>query len=168
MDRSLSLEHFDNRPGLLSGVWFTEQDMDPQREYWKDQVVNMLYFMLDGIIYRVQEDPDDGYRSHLRNIIVVDQMPLNVWQPAEEVWLHYRHHNSDRVAIEWDSVRNTYRDDRCNIVEFVSRETGECVLEFGTDDSEDYYPAFVASFHPEAMSINNPIANMLGEEKKHE
>jgi hypothetical protein len=164
VERQLTLESFHNRLGLLSGVWFTEAEADPPDSLWKDQPVDYMYFMLDGYVYRVQEDPDDGYRSHLEDIIVVDQMPLNVWQPAEEVMGHHAQKQSELIDHTFDP--ESYYEDRCNIVQLISTTTAKPVLEFGTDYSDDYYPSFVARFYPLKMGINERQAILLGEENE--
>lgn len=164
MERQLRLDHFHNRMGLLSGVWFTEAEADPPDSLWKEQPVDYMYFMLDGVIYRVQEDPDDGYRSHLEDIIVVDQMPLNVWQPAEEVIGHHAQKQSELIDHRFDP--EGYYEDRCDIVQLISTTTAKPVLEFGTDFSDDYYPSFVARFYPQKMGINERQAILLGEENE--
>jgi len=45
-----------------------------------------------------------------------------------------------------------------NVLELVDAVTGRVVLEVGTDNVDDYYPGFVASFHPENMATNAEIA----------
>ena len=161
MERQLNLESFHNRLGLLSGVWFTEAEADPPDPVWKDQPVQYMYFMLDGYIYRVQEDPDDGYRSHLEDIIVVDQMPLNVWQPGEEVMGSHAQKQKELVGY---NPKKDYMTESCNIVQLISTATAKVVLEFGTDHCNDYYPTFVARFYPRSMGINERQAILLGED----
>lgn len=162
MDRQLTLESFHNRMGLLSGVWFDERTPEP-RHGWTYDPATYMYFMVDGVIYCVQEDPDDGYRSHLKDIVVVNQMPLNVWQPAEEVMGHHAQKNSELIDHNFDPTR--YYEDRCEIVQLISTATAKPVLEFGTDYSDDYYPSFVARFYPNKMGINERQAILLGEDK---
>jgi len=36
-------------------------------------------------------------------------------------------------------------------LEFINSKNGEVVLEVGTDNSDDYYPCFVANFYPEKI-----------------
>lgn len=147
--QSVVIESFNGRLGLLSGVWRETQPL-PEDDYM-DQAAH-LFIMLDGVIYDVQEDPDDGYRSYLSDIYVRDLMPLNIWTPAEPVIGKLCQHNTDR----WAGSNNSYHADlaRCNIMELWSTITNKCVVEFGTDYADDYYPTFVDAFHPENMSFN--------------
>ena len=162
----VSTDFFAGRYGLLSGVWFnTYQFTDDDHLFRFSDACQHMYFMLNGVIYRVSEDPDDGYRSHLDDIVICDLMPLNIWQPGERVYCAHVTRDSGR----WHNLGETkeedyaYRNDRCDIVEVWSSETEKVVLEFGTDMVDDYYPTFVGRFNPEHMSLNNPKADMLKE-----
>jgi len=42
-----------------------------------------------------------------------------------------------------------------DILEIVDIKTGGIVLEVGTANTDDYYPWFVAKFHPEEMCLNS-------------
>lgn len=44
----------------------------------------------------------------------------------------------------------------CDILQLVDVVTGQVVLEVGTDNTDDYYPSFVADFRPQAMAVNHP------------
>jgi hypothetical protein len=103
------------------------------------------YFTLDGFTYCVTEDPDDGYRSAMRDIVIVD--------PAE----------SDMVPIDPPlvvEVRSTHgqrEDSPCTSddvhwIYFVNERTGLVVLEVGTDHSDSYYPSFIWSWTPEGYT----------------
>jgi hypothetical protein len=41
-----------------------------------------------------------------------------------------------------------------DVLELFDATTGKIVIEVGTENTDDYYPCFVASFHPEAMQPN--------------
>lgn len=103
-----------------------------------------LSFRLDGVTYTAIEDPDDGYRSSMREIAVTDHALENTF-PGVAVVGRYR----DR--------RNAFGDDNepCDILELVSADTGEVVLEVGTENAEDYYPSFVACWTPENLSLSS-------------
>lgn len=100
---------------------------------------NVCRFRINGTVYVVIEDPDDGYRSCMSELKVLKSSEMgNVFTPIEVVGI--------------------YRDKRrywsCNILELVDINNGKTVLEVGTDNTEDYYPSFVAHFSPENMSTN--------------
>lgn len=98
-------------------------------------------FRLDGTLYSAIEDPNDGYRSSMRDLRVGGSAPIrNVFGPVQVLCV-YRdkqgYHESD-------------------LLEFYDAANGKLVLTVGTDNSDDYYPSYVAAFRPEAMSINDP------------
>lgn len=159
--RTVTIESFRSRLGLLSGV-FRHDARLPEEDYM--DIATHMYVMLDGVIYNFQEDPDDGYRSYLGDIVVCDSlMPLNVWMPPEEVMCRVIEKDSERYGN--DNKSYAYREDRCQILELWSTKTNLCVLEVGTCYADDYYPSFVDAFHPQNMSINCEANNLFEEEK---
>jgi len=98
----------------------------------------VIYFRLDGQVYAATEDPDDGYRSLMEDIQMVDKKMSNTFEPIEVFGYHISN--------------NTLND--TDILELYDVITERLVLEVGTDDSDYYYPLFVARFYPEAMVIN--------------
>ena len=95
---------------------------------------NVISFRLDGIVYTATEDPDDGYRSSMRNLIV---------------------NKSSAIKNSFEPIQVIAKMSDCgNILLVTDPLTDEVVLEVGTDYSSDYYPSFVSNFNPEAMSIN--------------
>jgi len=41
------------------------------------------------------------------------------------------------------------RHRQCDILQFLNPGSGKPIMEIGTSDTDDYYPGFVAEFHPE-------------------
>lgn len=104
---------------------------------------NVINFILDGVTYSAIEDPSDGYRSSMEEIrIVTDVKVKNVFEPIKVI--------AEYVAEDV----NRYRGHACDILELYDASNKLKVLEVGTDNSDDYYPSFVASFSPENMSLN--------------
>lgn len=102
----------------------------------------MLRFVLDGQIYVATEDPNDGYRSSLRSLLIVDGPPVaNMFAPVR---VFVREAGSDREYV------NDY-------LEFIDANNGKTILEVGTDNADDYYPSFVGRFWPERMAVNAAI-----------
>ncbi|MBO9194355.1 hypothetical protein J5277_09580 [Rhizobium sp. 16-449-1b] len=100
-------------------------------------------FRLDGVVYIAVEDPNDGYRSSMRTLTIANEAQMkNVFPSIEVVGKH-------RTEGEYSGT-----DD---VLELVDAITGKVVLEVGTDNVDDYYPGFVASFHPENMATNADI-----------
>lgn len=129
--RSLVGEH------VLDAVDFSNQ----QVETWSDQFEDcqVMRFRLDGVAYSVVEDPSDGYRSSMRDIAVSDIEMTNVFEGV-------RVFGRMRERGEWGGTDDVF--------ELLDMVTGKVVLEAGTANRDDYYPSFVAAFHPEAMCIN--------------
>lgn len=98
-----------------------------------------IRFKLDGVVYVATEDPNDGYRSYLGELKIDDVDTKNPFSGVEVV-ASYRNINKYNETSE--------------IIDFIDTTTGEVVLSVGTDNSDDYYPCFVAHFNPAAMSIN--------------
>ena len=122
---------------VLDAVDFSSEKVEIWGYQYEDcQVVR---FRLDGKVFTVAEDPEDGYRSSMKYIIVTEEPISNVFAPISVIGRH--------------SAEGEYgqQDD---VLELVDVLTGLVVLEVGTMDTDDYYPRFVASFHPEAMVTN--------------
>lgn len=162
--QTVGIESFANRLGLLSGVSYcTSQN----KGVYSNMEAQQIFLFIDGVMYVVQEDPNDGYRSCMKDrILVADTMPINIWLPPEPVIGRHIAKYSDRYART--GTKEWYSCDRCDVMELWSTKTNLCVVEFGTDYSEDYYPSFVSAFHPQNLSHNRlhgegVTADLLGE-----
>lgn len=124
----------------LDGVDF--ENLRRKRYEFSDELEDceVCRFRLNGTVYVAIEDPNDGYRSHMSELSVDDAATMtNVFPPVEVVGRY-------RETSEYG-----YVDD---VLELVDATTGNVVLEVGTSNTDDYYPFFVSSFHPENMAIN--------------
>jgi len=124
---------------IFDAVDFSNEQVKKWSEAF--EACQVMRFRLDGKCYIATEDPDDGYRSCMGNIVISDDAEMkNVFTPSRIVGRHrtqgYHGHSAD-------------------VLELIDCATGQIVLEVGTESLDDYYPCFVAGFHPEAMSINN-------------
>lgn len=121
---------------VLQGVEYgTVENKDAYA--WEDKC-GCFKFMLDGVTYCAVEDPDDGYRSYCRDIYV-DNTPPRFRIPDTKVI------GSMKEDDQWG---------RNDILVLRDVKTGEVVLEVGTAAYTDYYPAYVAEWHPENLSCN--------------
>lgn len=118
---------------LLSGAFF-DAVHEPQYEGGSSEECQVLRFTLDGQNYEAVEDPEDGYRSALKEIRKSEVAPATMF-PAVEV-----------VGEISDSE---YGGEDC-ILQFKT-SAGKIVMEIGTCDIDDYYPGFVALFRPENL-----------------
>ena len=169
---------------ILSGVWMetldTEQqaEMYNQNESWIDGDAESWLILLDGMLLRITEDPNDGYRSMSRDIIEVNNvMPVNWWGVSEVVECHYvtRWVGAWYVCDEEYELGKWWLDDWeppesladrgrdcCQVLALISEETQKPVCIFGTNNSEDYYPMFVAKFYPQNMAVNGDLVDITG------
>lgn len=125
----------------LDAVDFSQES----RKRWTDEYEDcqVCRFRINGTVYAAVEDPDDGYRSSMRDLFVDKEAKLqNVFPPIEVVGV-YRTKGS-----------YGYQD---AILELIDLTTGKVVLEVGTASCDDYYPSFVASFHPGNMATNAAV-----------
>lgn len=87
-------------------------------------------FKLNDQVWEAIEDPDDGYRSYLGSVERKDSNGIFFPNPVAQV----------RLTHEDDGNRDVYR--------LADVNDGYVWLEFGTDNTDDYYPYFVFEYHP--------------------
>lgn len=133
---------------VLDAVDFSSEQVKTWGDEFED--CEVVRFRLDGKVYAVTENPDDGYRSSMRDIALLGDVPMqNIFAPQQVV----ARYQSERPA--YGGADHNYQTD---ILELVDTTTGRVVLEVGTDNTDDYYPSFVSAFHPEAMACNAGLA----------
>lgn len=111
-----------------------------KQEYGDDENCNTITFCLDGLTYCATEDPIDGYRSCMSEIVVVADPPRNTFPPCRVV---------GKMRAD-DSDKN-------DTLELIDVTTGKVVLAVGTDTVDGYYPTFVSEWTPENMAINAKV-----------
>ncbi|MFA5135625.1 MAG: hypothetical protein WC505_07630 [Patescibacteria group bacterium] len=116
----------------LTGVDFGAESIE---DYYHTTDANVMYFVLDGTVYKTMENPDDGYRSLLGVFEASDYRVQNTFPACRVIGAE----NADK--------------DRTTIV-FTDAVTGKVVLELGTDFGDSYYPCYIAAFTPENMACN--------------
>lgn len=112
---------------LLSGV-----DTLPESNHYCE-VIN---FTLDGKTYTAKQDECDGYRSCMEYVRESDSATTNPFPPV-------------RVIGRMMAGNN-------DALELMDATTGKIVLRVGTENTDDYYPYWVANFFPENMACNQP------------
>jgi hypothetical protein len=123
---------------MLDAVDFSVE----QIKGWGDEFepCQVMRFRLDGVCYTAVEDPDDGYRSSMKELIVdPDAEMKNTFAPIKVIGRH--------------RTKGEYGED--DVMEFIDAITGKIIIEVGTADIDDYYPGFVAFFDPLAMVQNS-------------
>ena len=114
---------------LLSGVDYTNGS---------DGEMNVL-FCLDGVTYEAREDPDDGYRSYMKDLKTTKKRCTNEF-PAQP------------VVCEWTDSESNYGVD--DILLIKDAKNGLVVLKIGTCNTNDYYPWCEMEYTPENLSCN--------------
>ncbi len=113
----------------------------PKTSEWQDSDPNTLDFILDGKTISAVEEPDDGYRSSMEDLVENREglVITNTFQPVFVLGTKRK---------DEDYMKN-------DVVDFIDCITGKVVLSIGTENTDDYYPCFVAEFTPENMWMNS-------------
>jgi len=122
---------------VLTGVDFGVEKAT--EEYYQD--ANTMAFEMDDKVYLVREDPDDGYRSSMKDIEEVDIKVVNQFPPCK---------------VKGRRRKNSEYGEKNDVIDFYDVVTGLVVLAIGTENIDDYYPSYVAYFDPRNMKINIP------------
>jgi hypothetical protein len=120
----------------LSGVDTTTERVKQYGDYYED--CEVVRFVIDGKTYKATEDPDDGYRSYLKELEVTDEKVTNSFPPQKVI-------GKMKDDSEWE---------KNDTIQFIDATTGKVVLEAGTDNTDDYYPYCVLHWSPENLAIN--------------
>ena len=98
-------------------------------------------FNIDGIVFKVLEDPDDGYRSHLGPIDYSGtHSSIFFDKPIAKVRIE-EFEDEDEDGAEWSRhATHGYR-----LVDALDKHIW---LEFGTGNHDDYYPYFMFRHYP--------------------
>jgi hypothetical protein len=124
----------------LSGV---DEEVVKTESWYKGEYedCNALRFTLDGVTYMAIEDPDDGYRSSMRGLVVSKTPTKFTFTPIPVV-----------VSAR---DKGGYEDkDSAEVLEIRDARNGLVILEAGTENTNDYYPYFVGNWKPENMEEN--------------
>lgn len=113
-----------------------------KHEFYGSEQCEVIRFRLDGVVYVAMEDPEDGYRSCMRDLVTEESEMKNVFPPVRVMVRH----RTDATHSGWPQV-----DD---VLEFICIENGKEILTVGTENTDDYYPSFVGDFRPENMPVN--------------
>jgi hypothetical protein len=122
----------------LSGV---DMNSESIKDTWGDNYEDcqVIRFVLDKKTYSAIEDPEDGYRSCMREIREDSAKVENTFAPQ---------------AVFCNYVNKGDYSENADILEFQDVKTGKTLLRVGTDNTDDYYPQFICEWIPENMSIN--------------
>jgi hypothetical protein len=125
----------------LTGV---ELYATPAKEEWysSEPSCETISFVLDGKTYTAIEDPSDGYRSNMRDIVEGDFQVKNTFSPVK-VMCSMHEAAPDDYARENDCL------------EMMDVVSGKIVLRVGTMNTDDYYPWWVGEWSPQHLAVNS-------------
>lgn len=121
---------------MFSGI--DRETVSKQRYRDECDDIEQVTFILDGVTYRAQENPDDGYRSSMEGLEIVEDAVKNVFAPIEVNVIH-RAKGEGSYSGEDD------------IIELRRVSDNALILELGTDNIDDYYPSYVCNFTAENL-----------------
>lgn len=123
---------------VLSGIDYVKECEEIYKGH--KEALDSVLFTLDGITFKLTENPDDGYRSYCEELELAECSPKYTFQGIEVI------------------VSMLDGDDKDCIV-ITDSKNGEIILIAGTDYTEDYYPICVFEYYPENMSCNQNKSN---------
>jgi hypothetical protein len=123
--------------GYLSGVDFAQEISGSSRDGSWAQTVS---FRFDGMSYMATEDPEDGYRSSLKDLAIYDKLDIKNTFPEVLVTAEIKETDGEYTLT------------------FYSADNLRPILTIGTNSTDSYYPYFVAEFMPQNMPINAQAA----------
>lgn len=126
----------------LSGVDFGTTTYT--NTWGETETADVIRFILDGVTYEAIEDPDDGYRSYMKELRTTDERVRYTF-PSVDVLCSLSEENDGDILC------------------FRDVENGKTILEIGTDYTDGYYPYCVFNWMPERMACNENAEAKLKE-----
>lgn len=134
MSEELTSERFLGRH-VLTGVDVTQQTIP--NGYNAGDNHEVVWFELDGVVWRFEEDLDDGYRSrHEDPVEDPEHIMANKFPAIEVEGVH------DAEGYEYGYSADLLA---------LNGAAGP-ILQFGTYDIDDYYPSYCCVFDPEVLT----------------
>lgn len=100
-------------------------------------------FMVDGVVFEVLEDPDDGYRSHMAGVLARKPKDYNFYEKS------FATVRIEKINIE---EREAGSVERMHGYQLIDVKDGHVWLIFGTEWYDDYYPMFRFQYTPKQES----------------
>ena len=127
--RAMARQHFQNLDGSILDY------------YGADEGDNT--FNVDGVVFKVLEDPNDGYRSMLGAIDYTDKHSSIFFRsPIARVRI---------VVYNDEDGDDAYMGSKNQGYRLVDAVDGHVWLEFGTHNYDDYYPYFIFRHNPKEV-----------------
>jgi hypothetical protein len=98
-------------------------------------------FKIDDVVFKVVENPDDGYRSYLGTIEYSDDSKgIFFKNPIAQVKIETYDEECSNDTFLTSQLNQGYR--------LTDANDGHVWLEFGTHNYDDYYPCFIFRHYP--------------------
>lgn len=127
-----------------------------------------LALQIENNVYFFCEDPSDGYRSYLNNVIVAENTSLsNRFFGVQCVLINVENmtYSQKTSYIDNSPHQFIYNSDTLEVMDgyeelfFVSSVAGDCILaEIGTEYADNYYPIAIVHLHPERLTESISLA----------
>ncbi|MCK9429220.1 MAG: hypothetical protein M0R17_04390 [Candidatus Omnitrophica bacterium] len=101
--------------------------------------IDEFKFRIGNLSLEAIEDEEDGYRSCLQELKVLDKNLLILFRENVTICIH-PNSNIDGIVLINDNQ--------------------EIVLEIGTDNSDNYYPSFLFYYKPELLTFNKSVSKL--------
>jgi hypothetical protein len=114
-----------------------------------DSDADGVCFTLNDVTYLAFEDPSDGYRSSLGQLLACQGPAYSIGGDANITYI--------REEVICAHVETSEGHDGDDILEVRSKETGGIIFRVGTANMDDYYPWFVNEWWPQNLSANSKM-----------
>lgn len=114
----------------------------PERHPYDSEDASVVAYRLDGDWYWFQENPEDGYRSCMRLVRLATAGEI----PSDSIA------EFPPMMVTLRLTSHGFYGGPADILYAVNERTGLVVFEVGTNNTDDYYPEFVASWIPDGYT----------------
>jgi|1_EtaG_2_1085319.scaffolds.fasta_scaffold39633_3 hypothetical protein len=121
-------------------------------------------FKVDDIVFKVLEDPNDGYRSCLGTIDYTGEHNSIFFGTAIARVRIETYDSADEGAYAEREDDYEPRYGVCQGYRLVDVADGHVWLEFGTDNYDDYYPCFIFRHRPKATPLKVRMRDIIATE----
>lgn len=139
----MKLEQLNETEVEFGGVFDSTYEFKNWRE--ESETANVMYVLLNGLVYEFKEDPSDGYRSHCDDAGPVER-PKGAKFSLEHAPIKLFARYGTLVSRDKYSSREFE-----GLRLFKSKNDEKCVAEFGTDNADDYYPSYTTYVNVAAL-----------------
>jgi|ETN01SMinimDraft_4_1059930.scaffolds.fasta_scaffold106462_2 hypothetical protein len=169
---SKNIRNYDSYDDGTEGLYGPSQEMAVRHLLNLEGLVLDYYgadagdntFMVDDVVFKVLEDPNDGYRSLLGAVDYTDKHTSIFFRQAiarVRLETYDSGNDPDHYQVETFEEHGSYGVDQG--YRLVDVDDGHVWLEFGTHNYDDYYPCFIFRHHPKAAPMSTPLGETCPE-----